>query len=268
MVAAVASPGCSGYRGAAQASLGSREVGQQPTPELQMYSPGDRVQGESQDRPRSAGRGRAETRPPKGPPLRDQALQGAATPPMHGARARMEAASVRRARSAQKERVGRCRKLRSTAAPARELHAAANGGSRPSESSHHHACQNLHGAPSSWGPKQPSEASTLPQANAPAGKSLPAPCWSLNGDGGAPNDLHQPKFARSRFSSAPQRRIRPAAAPERPAGLHSDAQSQPERSPAPQSDRDRLTAATNEMGLIRMRRLRAMQQRQREGAKC
>jgi len=33
-----------------------------------------------------------------------------------------------------------------------------------SVSGRHPCCQNLHGAPSSWGPKQPNEASTLQQA--------------------------------------------------------------------------------------------------------
>jgi len=162
---------------------------------------------------------------------------------------------------AQNEHAGGCMLLRSTTAPALEVHAAARGKSCPFWPSHPLAARFRMG-PSAQGPKRSNEGSTLPQTNAPAGRSIPAPWRPLNVDGAPPNDLHQSNFAKFRFPSRSQPRNRTAAAPEQPTGLHSDAQGQPERSPWPQSDHGRMTAAAMQAGLIRMRRLRAMRQRQ------
>lgn len=131
-------------------------------------------------------------------------------------------------KGAQLESAGSCTKLRSTATPAHEAHAAARGGSR-SSCFPHPPCTRIHLGPPPGAPSDPTRppcsSSRMHQLGGRSGR---------NGDlSTPPAGAKRPPIARIPQISLPGRSAhwgRAAPALERSAGLHSDAQGRPERS--------------------------------------
>ena len=147
-------------------------------------------------------------------------------------------------------------------------HAAATGGSCPIWLALPMLPGLAWGPPPPGAPNSPTKVFALQQANAPAGRSITSALLASQSRCGGPErpppakNRQVPIFLRSPASKPPSCSSRASS------GLQLDLQHQLERALAPPSDQSRMTAAATQGELIRMRRLRAVQQQQREGATC